>query len=82
MDFHSIFFPTIEVNAYQQLFGYERSSKYRLVCSCGGKLEGEWMITEFSFLSENVYCHLILFYTEERNPYRFWRHEHKYMFFM
>ncbi len=31
--FYSVFFPTMEVNGYQQLFGYQHSSKYHLLCS-------------------------------------------------
>ncbi len=33
IDFHSIFFHTMEVNGYQQLFGYQKYSKYFILCS-------------------------------------------------
>ncbi len=28
IDFHSIFFYTVEVNGYRQMFGFQHSSKY------------------------------------------------------
>jgi len=33
IDFHSIFFPAMEVNGSHQLFDYQHSSKYLLLCS-------------------------------------------------
>ena len=33
IDFHSIFFPTMEVNGFRQLSGYQHSSKYLLFTS-------------------------------------------------
>ncbi len=39
IDFHSIFFHTMEVNGYQQLFGNQHSSKY-LLCSTEERKSG------------------------------------------
>ncbi len=36
-DFHSIFPHTMEVNGYRQLFGYQHSSKYLILCSAAEK---------------------------------------------
>ncbi len=32
IDFHSIYFPTVEVNGENTLFDYQHSSKYLLLC--------------------------------------------------
>jgi len=58
---HTFIFHTMEVNGAHQLFGYPYSSKYLLLCLAEQKkeihtglehLEGEQMMTEFSFLGE------------------------------
>ncbi len=39
IDYHTIFFHTIEVNGYHRWFGYQHSSKYNILCS---KEERKW----------------------------------------
>ncbi len=39
IDFHGIFFYTMEVNGYHQLFAYQHYSIYLILCSTGEKLQ-------------------------------------------
>ncbi len=59
IDFHSIFSILWKPKRVHQLFGYQHSSKYILLCSTAERSytgfeqnEGEKIMTEFSFLGE------------------------------
>jgi len=47
-----LFFPTIIVNGYRQLFDYQHSSKCLLFQTGLEQLKGEQVITNFSFSGE------------------------------
>jgi len=51
IDFHCIFFPTMEVNGVHQWFDYRHSSKYLPLCSAEGRnsysLKVDEMMTDF-----------------------------------
>ncbi len=48
IDYYSIFFRTVEVNGYRQLFDYQHCSKYIFLVNSYRfvQLEGEQMMTE------------------------------------